>query len=601
MTNNYVETAASTPPQIYGSPLDGSLTEPPAPLHWRTFELPSTDPDVMAYGAKGVIGWEARIDDLRGGYQQYGDFGRGTNQYDGDYRMTSNSFGVDSRFRRHLLLAQLKTTTTLATAPSQFQVFAVNLNGVLIMGSGSTANFSLFKETSGAPAAVTYTPASNINGLYKGVIGGATNPERLFVCMTGTAIDVHSVAGTSLGSMNAVTSGAWGVTQTPINAATPGTPQLLIGSNNSIYTLPVSSAIGTAPTQVLSGIPNGGWAMGIEQMPKNLPLRAFWAMPRSNQSGTSPGLVKMDIWHTNLEGTDRQQVIFTNLADGVRFADFWRRNVVATDSLRIVTWDGDESRDLHIFNNRNLNSDYRLTVSGLIVNDNNLYAVVTNATFNSSSTATTMWIEQYLPEFDAWIQVSSTWVPTTFSISIDGGVYTFPVVQVHAFSPSTPFSKQTGRVHINMNDTTWNSMLLHPAGQNPYYLTRQTGASQNFAQAWATTGTWTSPYYTLPTLEGRMKKVDQIVFGGAIDEGNVKVTINPNQGGTAVSFAGTDSTRSQPAPTSQTLFDLLQVGIQLNQGSTIYKTPQGLPITLRGRAYMNDANIQSLGLPGGFV
>ncbi len=598
MANEYVETASSAPPLIYGSPLDGSLTDPPAPLHWRTFKLPPNDPDVVLYGAEGVLGWEARLDDLRGGYQQYGDFGRGSNQYDGDYRMTSRSFGVDSRFRRHLMLSQLKTLTTLTSFANK-NLFWVNLNGTLVMGGGSTANFALYTEVSGVPAAVTYSPASNIQGLYKGVIGGATSALRLFVCMQTTAIDVHSAAGTSLGSMNAVTVGASGLMQTPINATTPGTPQLLIYSNNSIYTLPVSSAIGAAPTQVLTGLPNGGAAIGIEQVPKNWPLRAYWTTSWLPPGG-GPSTGRSQVWSTNLEGTDRQLVPLplTNVA----FAGLWRRNIVATDRVRIVTWDGDESRDLHIQNNRLANSDIKLQIDGLAISDNNLYALVTywDIAANGAMGNTVQAIEQYLPEFDSWIQVSANWVPASITTVSDGDPYNVGA-QVSSYSPTLPVSTRSGRLIFNQVATAWISQFLAPAGVNPYYLYRLTASSTSGAQQWETTGTWYSPYYTLPTLEGRDKKVDQIIFGGAVAEGSVKVTINPNEGGQPVTFAGTNVTRSQPAPTGQAMFDLLQISIQLNQGASTYKTPNGLPITIRGRAYLTDPNQQKLGLPGGFV
>lgn len=598
------QTATSAPPLTYGSPLDGSLTDPPAPLHWRTFELAASDPDVMAFGPKGVIGWEARIDDLRGGYQQYGDFARGSNQYDGDYRMTSRSFGVDTRFRRHLMLSQLRTITTLGTSFGTSDLFSVNLNGTLVLGGGSVANFALYTEVNGVPAAVTYSPASNIQGLYKGVIGGATSAERLFICMQTTAIDVHSSAGTSLGSMNAVTVGASGVMATPINAATPGTPQLLIYTNNSMYVLPVSSAIGAAPTQVLTGLPNGGAAIQIEQVPKSLPLRAYWIMPDANLSQSwllgAPGTFRARVWHTNLEGTDRQLVPLP--LTNVMFAGFWRRNLVATDGTRIVTWDGDITRDLHVQNNRFANSDFKKQIDGLCVNDNDLFALVTYFDYSAAGAMgnTVQALEQYLPEFDAWVQISANWVPTSISTALSGSVYN-AIAQVNAYSPTLPFSTQSGRLIMSSLTTKWFSQFLPPAGANPYYLYRLTVTDTSASKQWETTGTWYSPYYSLPTLEGRMKKVDQVIFGGAIAEGNVKVIINPNEGGTAVTFAGTDVTRSQPAPTGQNLFDLLQVSIQLNQGSSTYKTPNALPVTIRGRAYMNDPNIQSLGLPGGFI
>ena len=539
---------------------------------------------------------------MRGGYLQSGDFARGAGQFDGDYRMTSQSAGVDQRFRRHLMLAQLKSRSTFTAVPDD--MFSVNLNGVLIMGGGSTANFSLFKEVSSAPSAVTYTPASKIAGLYAGVIGAATNTERLFICMVSTAIDVHSVAGTSLGSMHANTANAWGVMQTPVNAATPGTPQLLIGSNNSIYTLPVSSAIGAAPTQVLSGLPNGGAALGIEQVPKNWPLRAYWIMPYKNISGaTWMGLVGAgsrvaDVWSTNLEGTDRQLVPLPLTT--VNFAALWRRNIVATDGTRIVSWDGDVSRDLHVLSNRKADSDVKRAVTALAVNDNDLYAVLTHQI--TGGTGTTITLEQYIPEFDAWVQVSAIWVPTVFALTAEPGPWGYTVTS-HSMSPQVPVSKETSRMYLGMaaagTGTDIDHVFLPPSGHNPYYLYRKTGSGNGFAQQWETTGTWYSPYYQLPTLEGRRKRVDEIVFGGEIAEGTVSVTINPNEGGTAVIFAGTEATRAQQVEATDADFDLLQVLFTLTQGSDTRKTMQALPITLRGRAYLTDPSVDGLGLPGG--
>lgn len=152
---------------------------------------------------------------------------------------------------------------------------------------------------------------------------------------------------------------------------------------------------------------------------------------------------------------------------------------------------------------------------------------------------------------------------------------------------------------MNMRGTKWDRFFLSPEGINPYQHYNQTGASQNIAQGWATTGTFDSPYFSLPTLEGRDKRADQIVFGGQIAEGNVEVTINPNEGGSAVIFAGTDTTRAQPVESTDAHFDLLQIRIKINQGSSTFKTPNALPIVIRGRAYLSDPDVAVLGLPGG--
>jgi hypothetical protein len=50
---------------------------------------------------------------------------------------------------------------------------------------------------------------------------------------------------------------------------------------------------------------------------------------------------------------------------------------------------------------------------------------------------------------------------------------------------------------------------------------------------------------------------------------------------------------------TEALFTELQVSISLVRGSFEYKTPNGLPVMIRGRAYLVDPETNLLGLPPG--
>lgn len=601
MTTDYATPYSPSGAFIYGSGINASAPEPPSPLHWRTFKLPASDPD-----AEIAIGWELKIDDLRGGYAQYGDFGRGGSQYDGDYRKTSIST-LDQRFDRHLLLPPLVTQTehSASVTASDGAVCHTRFGtaNLLAIGIDDNANLSLFGETSSTNpvlSARTYSPGAVITCLSPIIIGGAGTAEQLVVGRAATAAEVLSDLAstpTSTGSMHASTSTMWGNVLSPINAATPGTPTnvFMAGSPASIWTLPSTSAIGAAPTATLTNIPAGGAMLGIEQLQKNFPLRIFAILPIQATSssmfaaGTDyPGKVIS----INLEGTDPQDV---PLKMRVKAACIWNQTIVATDGVRVVSYDGETLRDLHVLKGRAHNSNYRWGCTSFVVHGNDLYAFITRSDFTVASGevgAGVLTLERYAPEFDAWIPVSGA---ITLSNAATGNTsrsapYGRPDTYMleaphHAVSPQSAF------VHIFMRSsgkTVSDRFFLSPEGVNPYDHYNMTGSTQYIAQAWATTGTYDSPYLSLPTLEGRIKKADQVVFLGQIDEGNVKITLNPNEGGTALTFAGTDETRAQPVESSDAEFDLLQVRIQLNQGSSTFKTPNGLPIVIRGRAYLTE-------------
>ena len=608
MTTDFSTPYSPSGVNIYGSGISASKADPPSPLHWRTFKLPASDPEKDI-----AIGWELKIDDLRGGYAQYGDFSRGGSQYDGDYRKTSIST-LDQRFDRHLLLPPKVTQTTLASAgPGNGCLFHCSFGPEkkLLMGGGSEANFALFTETSSTdptPAAVTYVPgAPNVVSISAGVLN--STDERPIVGLDNSSVaryfDANLAASTA---MHANSANLWSSQRTNINAATPGLGGNLLYAGTSIYFLAENAAIAAAPTQVLQNVPSGGCGLGVEQLQKNWPLRVFWWWPLASSTTSAiqlgyPGQVVT----TNLEGGDPQPIP-TSLSR-VYFACLWNHMVVMTDGVRVEAYDGEHRYDLGFLGKRLRNTDYRWGCSGFAVDGDALYAMVARAdlTVGAGVGVSELSLERYMPDFNAWAQVSQTMTAANSllgSASVDAA-REMPYGRIdalHNWAMTMPISRQTGFLHLNMrNSAKWNRMFISPEGVNPFYHYSQTGSGAEIAQEFASTGTWYSPYFSLPTLEGREKQVDQVVFLGVIDEGNVKVTINPNQGGLAVTFAGTDETRAQSVDGSGAHFDLLQLSIQLNQGSSARKTPNGLPIVIRGRAYLTDPDVDTLGLPGGFI
>jgi len=218
------------------------------------------------------------------------------------------------------------------------------------------------------------------------------------------------------------------------------------------------------------------------------------------------------------------------------------------------------------------------------------------------------WIEQFLPQFDAWVPVSGV-LPYIGNAALgELNPYDAPML-LAALCPRFPVSRKTGFTYMagvgsDAGGLTWNQTWLSPAGQNPYYSYQGTvGWAQNSVarRAVEPTGTWVGPYIELPKLEGRWKRADQIVFLGDVDNANadcyVDISLN---GDTPVRFSPGQAHIAQLGDTgSDALFTQLQVSITLVRGSFEYKTPNGLPVLIRGRAYLADPETNLLGLPPG--
>ncbi len=614
MTSDYSQ--AAFPVNLSGTPRDATPQEPPAPLHWRTFALPANDPDVLTYGKDMVIGWELKLDDLRNGYLQYGDFARGGtgvaggSAYEGDYRSISSST-MNTLHRRFMLLPFLTSQTSFAGAGTPAGcVSSANVFNTFALAYGNTANRALYKETSATdptPVVITYTPGSYITALSTIIIGGATSAERLAILRSGASFQILSdltTGGPTIdGTGHANLSPAWGVGQSPINAVTPGTGVNVWYANGGIWTTQITDAIGAAPVQILSNLPNGGCYLGMDRLEKgDQSLRFFWWIPDVNTS--SPAyLNRGKVMHTDLEGSDPQWIP-TRLAT-TALACLWEHKVVMSDAVSVETFDGDTSTDLQWLKGRAANTDLVWRVQNIYVAGNALMLMgahsdgVANAT--PTSTNLVLQLEQYNVAFGAWEPFSGSMAlgeQAAFALSPFSPIVI--ATESHP-GPGGGWSKQTQFLHVVtrlLSGTTakLDRIFRPPNTQNPYDIYRQTGASAGYSQSFESTATVTTPYFELPTLEGRWKKADQVVFLGDVDSGGTSATVSVSiNGGSGILFSAGLTDGARVAQTSETGDDSpwmqLQVSVTLTR-STATKTPNGLPIVIRGRAYLVDPDTE---------
>ena len=427
---------------------DNTPVQPPAPFHWRTFKLPASDPD-----AGTAIGWELKLDDVRGGYLQSGDFARGSNLFDGDYRMTASST-LDGRWRRHLLLPfdAIQQTNLVGSATLQSGLFWTYCNGYLYMGTGKVAGHCLFVELISVGALVEqsgYDPGGvNITCLGAIKLPFTGSLEQLFVGRLGQPPQITNSAGGSgavMATMHANLSSAWGIISSPVNAQDPQTGVYLILANTGIYSLPKTAGATDQPTQVQASIPPGGCAVGAIQFAKGpYGLLAVWAWPvlgmaDSFYSTFPSNFMPWHIVHTNMEGSDPVELEF-----GMPFPRhfcIWQNKVVVSNGSRIVAFDGEALQDLGFMENRRADSDMSRRITGVGVNGRDLVAIATSADLTTLPTTvgkTTMRVEEYVPEYDAWLNSSPVLPLRPLANTQDVNYSVFPASVVFSAPPHWP-------------------------------------------------------------------------------------------------------------------------------------------------------------------
>lgn len=542
-----------------------SLGDSNGPL-FETFNVPS-EPH--------AIGWKLTVTDARGGLNRtVGDFNR---DYDRAY-----SSSLETRGYKNLILPAL---TTVATTPDPStnnadRMSAAFVFGALMIGAGTTSASQLFTESSTGviSASASYNVGFPITFIGPAVTGGATTAERLIVHHTGAVPRVVSAtAGTIDGSMTNVTAPSWGHIQTPLNDNA-----IIFYHNGQLSTLTQSSAITGTPTARLT-VRNGGWPMGILSLGGSR-LRAWWAFPKAgNLTSSAIGYNQkspVEVWSTNLEAGDPQPLYMG--FNAVFAAGLARNGIWAIDfnQDRITFHDGRTLKDLGFKRDRAPNSDKVLKLQGAWAppDSSDIYVAVNEIASTNGTGDTRFWVEAYNLMYGTWHQVTAaTQLSTTGRLIIPA-------------AGSLPFSSLTNNIH-SYNDGSWYRNYTPPFGVDLFSLRQSSGAQSTTGIQYASSGTWTSPYWTLPgNLSNHPSLITNIVYHGDAQAGGSGCNIAISAGGVSANFV--NRSRRQPQVASfegnNSTFYELQVAVTITQGSSTYMTPNVLPFTVYGVTWLDE-------------
>lgn len=490
-----------------------------------------------------------------------------------------------------------------------------------------TAGNAMFKETSTTdptPLAITYTPGTVMTYITTGIIGGAGANESMFIYKEGTVADTFSdlvTGGPTHTVMNAAVNPGWGHLNSPINAANPGATTLLIYMNGTISTLDSTQPVLTAPTAVLTSVPNGGYPIAIIKLP-GVPFRAYWFFPfqslahsicnLKDNNGTNPGRIVS----TQLDATDPQilRLPISRVLGACRFGD------------SIVFWDGlsiwqltDSPRNMNIFSQRvpqntsATNSDVQFQVLGCWEANGDLYTMVVENNFTNNTASFD--IEKYVASTGAWHSVMIPSVPWTSGISaapyLAGALYAY-------FAPGTyPFSAQTSFLQIPTPGSVtigaqWG--WVPPSNSIPFYMGNNTaGAGSTTGQIVEAAGNIISPAMTIEGLDGMPMVLEEIRCLGDIAAGGSDATVTvsvaeQSQTSSTFTFGSLTSTFRGNDPPSR-MFDrdhyldndvwstrfMYKVSIVQGSAST-RRSPNALPLLFRFLVF-TDGNPEMIKTP----
>ena len=533
-----------------------------------------------------IVAWRLMLEDTQGGLNLT------QGRFDTDYDRVSSST-LDTRFYRTLVNPQLLTIQTTPVLGST--IFATGthnamFNGVLYIAGGLTANAAILKETSATDPtliAVTYDPGAgnNITALNTGTFGsiaGATNAPYLIVGRPAPAVaqvlnSAHTVFDTAL-------TGCWGVIQTTLNGG-----QWLCYYDGRIGVLDIiNQPINGVPTPALTNVPNGGCALGLAKI-AGAPLRPYWIWPQGVDHLVAAGTgLPSKVMSTNQNGID-PQLVPMGLETVVSAKIINDSAIVATDEKRVMYYDGrSAARDLFAISQREADSDRELRTLGFAVNGNEVITEINarRATSGSASVFTQRWLESYNLETNAWHRISriQDMGSTTSNASA-------PTPAGLHLSATTGFMHTF--VEMGSSGRGWNRMFIPPYGYNPYNQLRQSsGAGSSTGYEFESSGTYTSPYFTLPGLEGSPSMVSRITFAGDVDSGGTSgtaATVVVTAGNMSTTFGTGLSRRAQLVDMTDNgeTFYQLQITITQtrNSGSTRW-TPQGLPVIIEGYTWV---------------
>ena len=535
---------------------------------------------------------------------------QGLNHPEGLFSMNSNGFMASNLITGEPNSMHLSPTVAVNAAPivtgdiiGLHHVFAF---GSLVVGAGSGANVSLWKETStsdSTPSPITYSPAASICSLSRVVDDGV---ERVAVGRIGAAVQLLSDAiGTVNLTMHTSTNSCWGIIVSGVNATTAGVPVMLIYAGTSIGTKATDADLTTAIT-VTQTVRAGGFAIGAIT-PKGRDQRAFWAIPKATNAA---GALKygaealMEIMSTNMEAGDLLPFTSNYCPHGIYGAVPWRDGFVFFDDTHVCYWDGQEEFDLSIFDRRigaasetwvsnTINSDVRRRVRALIPNGPDLYAW--SNVYRPSGQTMIYMMEKYKFETGTWHGYAQAF----------GSVGTSAVASGYLCGQGgMPWSPNTSRAQ--------NYETVDPRGWMTYYVSRPaesllwqhslgTGASTTNVPLYFNDGRFLGPEWKLDGIVRNPKVVTETEFDGNLNHGGTAaytVTVKVSGHPLAVTAVATDLVTASTATFAQgghvndykrqnngwaNVWDL-QVLITTDAvlGSDLRTNIEILPITLRG-------------------
>ena len=546
-----------------------------------------------------VIRWDLYIEDLSDGLdlmQTRIDTGYVPNKL-----ADSN---LEHRYPYTLCLLPLEESDTTA---SKLLVADENLSSatlraddaaVIFAAGGSTANQALFalgqNLATGAMevTAKTYSPASVVEHI--AVIHIATVIDRMCIMRVAGAPQIlsamNNVAPTVDGTMNANLNPGYAVVRSPLNAATPGAETLLFLANSTLYSLTSTAAIGDAPTAILTNVPNGSYLIGVIAIPGS-PPRIYIGWPEETLSVSVLEQTNdntFQIVSVNLEGTDPQR-----LDIGLDFcihAKKYREGVIATDGQTII-WQHGLKQNLGALRERVWQSGMSGSIVTLEVVEARLLAFC--AEVDSASVVQGRWIEEYIPENDAWYRVSAKVDPgagagtTTPVLATTNNT---PVLHYHAMSEAITYHYRL--FWYQREVAGWKSISILPLAVNPF---RWQNAGESF-RFFTTTGTARMPIYHF--FSGFPKCVSDMWSGAELPATtNLDSSVEYEFGEEAamsISFTGNPTLtfrerdrwdRRYQVLANPHIFDRLQMQITVNQGTganATRTTPNALPFRVGG-------------------
>ncbi len=458
------------------------------------------------------------LEDIGGGLNRQ----RGNVEDDWDRAAASTA---ETRFFKTLTLHYLQNIdTTPDIGGTVTGLHSLNIYDRLYLAGGSSSGSALFDETSATDSSVRatdYIPPSSISGIYPVVIGGATSARRMAICHVTDPPKIVTVSGTTAttaGTMHTDLDNSWSVAQGYTYTDATHYNPIQIYANGGIYLLYQTDAITAAPTLALSGVPNGGYYVGLMQLGSG-PHRHCYVWPKENNASgmlRAGSEVPGRVVSVNQLGTDYQEEP-VGLDDVYFCIPVGRTGLASSDKRRVTLFTGNAGwRDLGWVGEREPNSAFtHFEVRGLGCNGNELFVHWNRIAFDTANN-TVQGTDIYDLETNAWHRGSAeTSIGTTFVRS--------------TICTNMAISVLTRAIH-QYSSTQWKDFFVGHYGENPFWMYRKTSAGgTGSGKPFEPTATMTTAAMDFPVLEGWPSILARTIFMGDVDAGNASDNTTPTK------------------------------------------------------------------------